>query len=288
MAVSTFHEDIELNKHFYRNWFDFDEDANMLDRIESRGAEVVRRQLLSAYRYDEDNVFPEIERRLFGETRQLTPEDEELLILLITQLFGTSEGYESRINQTIDSLVRVARRTFSLTTSRLGTPANDIASQFQSIEVDTRVYAQTINTYFGEGTRNAMKRHLRRLQERGEIDPNNLIDELRHHYRSRDYIARTVSNTAVNNVIAETQMTAFKNDPLVEYVRWVTRGDSKVRLAHIANGRPGNNIRRVGDLWEIDGYPGRAYGCRCRGEPLIGEEVTVNANGNLIFTPLAS
>ena len=270
----------DLPTDFYEDNRQFADDLEDLIALRSRGAKDVRTHLLSAYRADLE-MFDKLEEELNTQVRRITPEEEERLVVLIDRLFGTSSTYNNRIDLTEGSLLRVMRVAVSIIVRRLSI-SPDVVTPIVRQHILT--YANEVKAYFGEGTRKALKDALRRFQRDGTISRVNFIDELRRKYVGREYIARTVGNTAVSNVIAEVSRSGYIAAPEVGFVRWVTVGDSRVRPTHRRNGQPGRNILPKGQSWSNGTYPGVEYNCRCAAEPLSPQQVSVQG-GVYTFKP---
>ena len=118
------------------------------------------------------------------------------------------------------------------------------------------------------------------IDDISKLTPEVIEEYVLTKQRVNAYIARTVARTVTGATSGLTQHAAYMSDPNVEWTRWITRGDDKVRDAHIINGATKNGIVKKGQPYADGSHicPS-GYNCRCYAAPYTEDEVRVSNDG---------
>ena len=118
------------------------------------------------------------------------------------------------------------------------------------------------------------------IEDVKRLQPEDLAKYVLKKHEANKYIANTAARTIVGQTIAITQRAAYLNDPIVQWTRWITRGDDKVRDSHIRNGATNNGLVRKGQPYANGSHlcPS-GYNCRCFEAPYAEDEIRVSSDG---------
>ena len=205
-----------MNTHFYRNWYEVEEDAEKRDEIKENGARKASRELTSGFLSDITN-FAIIQRILENTGLDVTdPELEALFSDEVDKRFGVSRKYKEQESKFTETVVAVSAAILLLTMTRIGREYEPD----ELLDKHVREFAQQSLRYYGIGTHKYVKEVYRRVVQEGQaLDIDDLIREVKVKYRVRQYMARTIANTAVGDVVGQTTLHAFMQEPAIGYVQ---------------------------------------------------------------------
>ena len=281
---------MQCNTRYYKDWEDFYNELEQRERILNKRRRRATILLLRAYRSDETILRRAIKKFITPRPiRQVVAENvvtEESKLSFFEYLavhIGISRAYRKNENAFISQLTITSQEMYKLIQQRLGSEFTQ-----ESLRYLVRKYSRSITRYYKEGTVNAIRKAYETLIDTGVVDADDLAKSLITNYKSREHIARTVARTAVSEIIGQTQMHAFTQDPVVAYVRWVTVGDDRVRPAHVRNGSLNGGITAKGRAFPGgERYAPSGYNCRCSLEPVVEADVGRRQDGTLFLKPSA-
>ena len=195
----------ELKSHFYRNWYEVEEEVEARDRIKEEGAEKAVRELKQGFLSDIRN-FAIIQRIMQSSGFDvMDPEMEALFADQVDKRFGVSREYKEQEEKFTNTVAAVSAAMLLLTLTRIGKEYE--ADEF--LDKHVREFAQQSLRFYGIGTKKYVKEVYRRLRDDGVVDVDDLILEIKRKYRIRQFMAETIGETAVGDVIGQTRLHAL-------------------------------------------------------------------------------
>ena len=276
------YEDMILNDRYYSSFRDFELEARRRDDIATFYGNQATGRLLGAYNSQQQIVEQGFDRAYEGVEDGQDSKAWLIFIAFITERWGESARYRAGIRTLYESIYGASNAMYELMFSRYGgggIPEEVLRSlAFNAVE--------KLETFFKYGVINSIDRVSKTAVRRGVRNVDDLKRLVIARYVTYRTVSPVVSRTAIGEIMGVVQMQSFANNRDIEYVRWVTRYDDRVRPAHRRNGSRNNGIIRVGGSW-ADGSTTcpKGYRCRCHAEGISGDDVRINRRGENEIRP---